>query len=58
MSEFDRAVSDVIRSIRRDKDFIRPKGLKLFLPGGPAESGPGQTDLPFPWVTLDLDPPR
>lgn len=28
------------------------------LPGALAESGPGETDLPFPWVTLDLDPPR
>lgn len=28
------------------------------LPGALAESDPGHTDLPFRWVTLDLDAPR
>jgi NAD(P)H-hydrate epimerase len=28
------------------------------LPGALDEYGPGETDLPFSWVTLDLDPPR
>jgi NAD(P)H-hydrate epimerase len=27
------------------------------LPGALAERGPGETDLPFPWVTLDLEAP-
>ena len=28
------------------------------IPGALAERGAGETDLSFPWVTLDLDPPR
>ena len=28
------------------------------IPAALAERGPGATDLPFPWVTLDLDAPR
>lgn len=37
---------------------LAPSDVIEQVPRARSERGPGQTDLPFPWVTFDQDPPR